>query len=110
MTKMDLADLVSNVRCTGRWPEVAVVVLVIFLMFLLHWRSALAPALTLPLRAVDYIRDVPVQHPSHDHESGRHRHHSRHGRRRGRGHAESMSPAHGDTPAERFSTLTGELR
>ena len=46
--RMDLANRVERTLLTALAEEVAVVVLVI-LMFLLHGRSALAPALTLPL-------------------------------------------------------------
>ena len=46
--RMDLANRVEHTLLRALAEEVAVVVLVI-LMFLLHGRSALAPALTLPL-------------------------------------------------------------
>ena len=66
--------------------EEAIVVACVIILFLLHFRSALLPILSLPIAvALGVHPDGPARHPGDDHEPGRHRHrHRRHRRRRDR--------------------------
>ena len=54
--------------------EEAIVVSIVIMLFLLHFRSALLPILSLPISvALAFIPMVPARHPVDDHEPGRDR-------------------------------------
>ena len=66
--------------------EEAIAVSLVILLFLLHFRSALLPILSLPIAVLLVVHpDGAARHPVDDHEPGRDRHrHRRHRRRRDR--------------------------
>ena len=65
--------------------EEAIVVSLVIMLFLLHFRSSLLPILSLPdQRGAVVHPDGAARHPVDDHEPGRHRHRHRRDRRRAR--------------------------